>query len=258
MVDISEVFGEILKDWMPKRASFLEGYIFKEMIRTILEEKGYQVVPFGWETFLSYIKKELYGKHKLSATATRIRHAPDLLVFAEDTLYLVEVKARNWDGQLPFEQREQAWLNAYKQYWPESILTLVVPYKHWFYAKTVSEIKLKEHKIANRKQLYLDPADLNPFEEVFELVDSDILYGYKHLASRFFGAFGHNRYYPACFPELKFNKPERYNEHLLNFIRQESKVKPEEMFTAYNRTNLISKKAFDKNMKELQKLGHLK
>jgi hypothetical protein len=250
--------AELLKTWMPKRASFLEGYIFKEMVRSILEEGGYGVIPFGWETFLSYIKRDLYEKYTLSPTGKRIRYAPDLLVLADDALHLVEVKARNWDGELLLKEKERYLFDAYKQYWPDSILVLIVPYRHWFYAKRVSDIELKEYTVDNEKQLYLDPQDLNLFEEVFQHVNTDILYGYKRLAGYFFGIFGTERYNPNFFPELKFpGFGWNYNVDLLNFIRKNPNLQEEELFKAYNRINLVSKEIFNENMKELREQGCL-
>lgn len=57
-----------------------KGNLFKELVKTLLEDFGYVTAPYGYENqFSTMIKKELNANH--SDTAKRIRSSPDLLVY---------------------------------------------------------------------------------------------------------------------------------------------------------------------------------
>lgn len=69
-----------------------KGSVFKELVKTLLEENGYEAMPYGYENQFSNIKKSLSTKS--SETARRIRFSPDLLIYdsEEQDVKLVEVK----------------------------------------------------------------------------------------------------------------------------------------------------------------------
>ena len=91
--------------------NLLDGYYFKEIVRTILDMSDYMVFPYGFESTFSYIKIQLHkGDAKDTPTARRIRSSPDLLVYDqhEKDIKLVEVKSRNWDDEKRCCNRENS------------------------------------------------------------------------------------------------------------------------------------------------------
>lgn len=76
-----------------------------------------------------------------SKVMERFRSSPDLLVIDEEKeeLSLVEVKWRN--RSQPYIDAQYLALSRYEKYWPEAVLTLVVPNGHYFYAHRVSKLR---------------------------------------------------------------------------------------------------------------------
>jgi len=50
--------------------NLLDGYYFKEIVRTVLDISGYMVFPYGFESAFSYIKIQL---HKGDTKDTRCK-----------------------------------------------------------------------------------------------------------------------------------------------------------------------------------------
>lgn len=118
------------------------GNFAKELVRGLLEESGYRVYPYGYESFLSDIKYELHRK-KLARTDSvkRLRSHPDLVVYDDriNEVTFVEVKFRN------ISSLESIGLNAksilwYQKYWNDSVLVVVVPIGEVFYAQDVNKL----------------------------------------------------------------------------------------------------------------------
>jgi hypothetical protein len=73
----------------------LVGNLAKEVVRSLLEKSGYLVYPYGYESFVSELKRRSH-KSRLEATGSmkRLRSQPDLIV-QDDTkneIRFVEVK----------------------------------------------------------------------------------------------------------------------------------------------------------------------
>jgi hypothetical protein len=88
----------------------LEGNLAKELVKALLEKSGYLVIPYGYESTLSNLRKRLARRGtKKSRAVRKIRSSPDLLVYdgQRKDLMLVEIKMR----KAPTETR--VWL--YKQ-----------------------------------------------------------------------------------------------------------------------------------------------
>jgi len=115
----------------------LFGYIFKTIIMELLDRCGYEVCPFGYESTLPHLKKQLHGINPTD-TATKLRFTPDLIVRDpnEGKVNLVEVKARSANGSRGIRIDE---ISYYLNFWPESIVVLVVPSKPYFYARPVRD-----------------------------------------------------------------------------------------------------------------------
>jgi hypothetical protein len=138
----------------------LVGSFFKNLIVTILNNAGYEVYPFGYESFLAGLKRPLYNVEPLcSETAERIRSAPDLVVLDREAskLYLSEVKFR---GRLWDDQQADIYVNLYKKYWNESILLLICPRGKIFYAQFVKNLT----RLGNKFPV---ADDFLPMEDIF-------------------------------------------------------------------------------------------
>ena len=154
----------------------LEGNKIKDLIRVLLEKSGYLVVPYGYESTLSNIKRKLNVKDaKNSRTVRRIRSSLDLLVYddEEKDLMLVEVKmrrARKETRVLIYAKR----IANIKEFWSDSILVVVVPSGNVFYAQKVSELEIKE--------TYNAIKDFEKFQNVFIRVKTEDLSHFKTKA----------------------------------------------------------------------------
>jgi len=136
------------------------GYFFKDILVLLLDKCGYEVYPYGYESFFPNLKRKLSDIEQHDA-AERIRSTPDLLVKHPDEQWvvLVEVKARTASGKQGVGIRE---VERYRRFWPETILVLVIPSGNYFYAQHVSKL--------DPKSSYM-PQDFRPFEEIFSLAE---------------------------------------------------------------------------------------
>ena len=224
----------------------LEGYYIKEIVRIILDKSGYMVFPYGYESAFSYIKIQLHkGEVSDTPAAQRIRSSPDLLVYDSDErdIKLVEVKSRNFDDETSVAIDKVEW---YQKYWEDSILTVVVPHGHWFYAEYVNKIKIKKPE-----EDYNLVKEFEKFEKIFSKVDVDTLYRFKFDIAK---KMNRPRDSPHYFPE----KVKGYNEQLLTFIRDHPAKSFDGLFDDYNSVNLASRKMFSKNLEVLIKEGKIK
>ncbi|MGD0202744.1 MAG: hypothetical protein ABSC20_02410 [Candidatus Bathyarchaeia archaeon] len=150
--------------------SMFKGETTKGLIKVLLQKSGYSVYPYGYESTLADIRDKLFSKEtKNSPTMRRIRSSPDLLVYDDEKrdLMLVEVKMRN--SETPYiEQRK---MNIYKEFWSDSILVLVVPLDHVFYAQRVCDLECKEK--------YNPNSDFLKIEEIFLRIKLDDILHYR-------------------------------------------------------------------------------
>jgi hypothetical protein len=146
-------------------SDMLKGNQIKELVKVLLEKSGYSVLPYGYESTLSDMKKRLREKGaRNSRTVRRIRTSPDLLVYDEKRkdAMLVEVKMRNSPKETDIRFLRIA---NYKEFWNDSILILVVPCGDVFYAQKVNELEIK--------QIYDVRTDFEKFEDVFTEVKKE-------------------------------------------------------------------------------------
>jgi hypothetical protein len=156
--------------------SLLAGAKAKELLKVLLEKSGYIVYPYGYETTFSDVKRKLNSRDaKNSRTARRIRSSPDLLVYDTENndVNLVEVKMRRAPKEtkiLIYAKR----ISAYKEFWDDSILVVVVPCGNVFYAQRVSDLEVKESYNALR--------DFQKLEEIFSKVTKDDISHFRKQA----------------------------------------------------------------------------
>jgi len=226
--------------------NLLDGYYFKEIVRTILDISGYMVFPYGFESVFSYIKIQLHkGDTKDAPIARKIRSSPDLLVYdqQEKDIKLVEVKSRNWDVETDVVIQK---VDSYKRYWEGSILTVIVPHGHWFYAQYVDEIEAKESP-----RSYNLRDEFQKFENIFPKVHTDTLYRFKsNIADKMGRQKDHAHYFPEkdeifFFPEL------------LRLVKKNTGKTEDHLFDILNRDNLVSMEIFTSSLEKLVRKGKI-
>jgi len=154
----------------------LEGNQIKEVIKVMLEKSGYLVLPYGYESTLSGLRRRLGEKGtKKSRTVRRIRASPDLLVYDDEKkdLMLVEVKMRNARKETKILIYPHFVAN-YKEFWNDSILAIVVPCGNIFYAQGVGELEVKGE--------YDATLEFEKFEDVFARVKKEDISHFKTKA----------------------------------------------------------------------------
>jgi len=137
------------------------GNFFKDLVVLLLDKCGYEVYPYGYESYFPNLKRRLYDSQP-SDVAGRVRSTPDLLVrnSTNNEVNLVEIKARSASGRHGVKIRE---IDSYRRFWPESVIILVLPSGNYFYAQHVI-------KLDDSGKYY--PHDFRPLEEMFPLIGS--------------------------------------------------------------------------------------
>ena len=152
----------------------LKGNQVKELVKVLLEKSGYTVLPYGYESTLSDIKKKLGVKGtKNSRTVRRIRSSPDLLVYDGERkdIMLIEVRMRRAPKETSVKYLKIEWC---KEFWDDSIVVVVVPSGNVFYAQKVSELEIK--------QAYNATKDFEKFEDVFTRVKAEDILDFRAKA----------------------------------------------------------------------------
>jgi hypothetical protein len=246
------IFVDVMEEYKPPFGKMLlQGEFIKSVVRRVLEESGYMTFPYGYESFLTFIKRVFQEKkaRRISKVAERIASAPDLIVYSpgNQEVWMVEVKSKNWDPADRTPDWDKSGIDKYQRFWPESVIVFIMPSKHWYYAQIAEKIKLPK---TSKEDLDITK-EFRQFEEVFSTVKIDAMYEYKHTIAEIFGIFGHNRNSSGNFPE-NVTKDWDHNEDLLRFIRGHRGLDEDGLYTSYIRENLVSRKKFDENMKTLK------
>jgi len=151
--------------------NMLKGNLYKDMVKVMLQKSGYSVCPYGYESTLSEVKSKLTAETRNSVTGRRIRSSPDLLVYDQKNVWLVEVKMRS---KSPPMIRASEIRNV-KEFWGDSVLVVVVPEGNTFYAQRISELEIQE---SDCYQL----SDFEKFQDIFTRVQSEDVKYYQSVA----------------------------------------------------------------------------
>ena len=149
----------------------LKGSLYKDIVRFMLEKSGYYVSPYGYDSSLSELKFKFTEETRNSKTGRRIRFSPDLLVYDDQNVMLVEVKMR---GKSPPMIRASEIKNV-KEFWNDSVLVVVVPEGNVFYAQRISELEIQESD-------YYQLSDFEKFQDIFTRVQAEDISYYKGIA----------------------------------------------------------------------------
>jgi hypothetical protein len=133
------------------RERLLIGQVFKSLVSVILEDAGYEVYPYGYESVFAALKGQVAGIPDAD-TLERIRSMPDLLVLdlPDCKAYLAEVKHRAFFH--PTEDPPR--IHAYQQYWPDSFLIVVTKEPPYFYAEAVSKIPSDQLNVRHFRRMH--------------------------------------------------------------------------------------------------------
>ena len=159
--------------------NLLKGRFAQVVIEIIFQRFGYEVYPFGYESYLTNIVKFM-RKGDANIPARKMRSSPDLFVYDREYNdgYFLEVKATN----TPDETEcwiSQSTLRQYKLHWPEAFLTIYCIPSMCIYCRQVDEIVLdelqeKESPKTGYSNYVLNLVqDFHILPERFRLIDQD-------------------------------------------------------------------------------------
>ena len=182
-----EDLSKQMDEWSSFPKNLLVGYVFKDLVTVVLDQAGYEVYPYGYESFLPAIKRKLYDREiRSSPILERVRFTPDILVYDRDGKFvqLVEVKSRATTFNGKYDIKE---VGRYRKYWPESILVLVVPQEPYLCAQRVSDLPHGETSFDHA-------CDFVPIESVFTRINWEAKRPFSRrlcvkLTTRLFAAF---------------------------------------------------------------------
>jgi len=162
--------------------NLLEGNQAKDLVKLLLENAGYKVYPYGYESTFSDIKNKLREKGSGdSKTAHRIRSSPDLLVYDGKTkdVMLVEVKMRRQRNETSvtiYKGEKLKRIENYREFWNDSILVIVIPFGAVFYAQKISKLETKES--------YNVTIDFKAIEDIFTRIKAKDMRYFRAKAYR--------------------------------------------------------------------------
>lgn len=102
------------------------GNMAKESVRVLLGQAGYDVYPFGYESYFTSLKDLMHTKKIESSKKTeKLRSMPDIVVLDRDEgdVELVEVKFRDEEPEDTSFDPET--IIRYEEYWPKALLICV-------------------------------------------------------------------------------------------------------------------------------------
>lgn len=174
---------------MSFRFDLIKGHIAKEMVRGLLEDSGYNAYSFGYESLLSQIRYDVQKKHPSETDSIRrLRSTPDLLVYDEQNgqTWFTEVKFRRIENpkEIALKAKPLVW---YQKYWNDSVLVVVIPVEHVFYAQYVS--KLGDLKLSNTEGSF-DEAFLFDLTKDFVTINQIFPKIKPETTEKYFSLFG--------------------------------------------------------------------
>jgi Holliday junction resolvase len=151
--------------------NYLKGYFGKDLVKSMLERSGYTVCHYGYEDTLLDAMSKRTSKTSNSKTGRRIRKSPDLLVYDDQTIMLVEVKTR---GKSPPEI-DFSEIKILQEFWNDAVLAVIVPDGNIFYVQKINELEIQpngNYPLPNFKK----------FQETFTRVTDEDISHYQKIA----------------------------------------------------------------------------
>lgn len=124
--------------------NLLKGHLAQVVIETIFQEFGYEVYPYGYESYLTNVIKFL-RKGNANIPARKIRATPDLFVYDREFNdgFFLEAKATNTPDESRFWISKSI-LQTYLTYWQETVLIVYCMPSMNIYCRQVRDIHPEE------------------------------------------------------------------------------------------------------------------
>ena len=121
--------------------SLLKGRIGQSVVETYLIESGYEVYPYGYENYFANITR-FVKKDQSDITTTKIRSAPDLLVYdrKNNERFLLQIKTTGVKDESAYWIKKDD-LDNYIKYWAEAILVVYSIRTGKIYCLKIADIK---------------------------------------------------------------------------------------------------------------------
>ena len=124
--------------------NLLKGRLAQVVIEAIFQEFGYEVYPYGYESYLTNIIKSM-RKGTANIVVSKIRATPDLFVYDRELNegFSLEIKATNTHDETKFWIRKPT-LQSYITHWPEATLIIYCLQSMNIYCRQVKDIPLDQ------------------------------------------------------------------------------------------------------------------
>lgn len=177
--------------------NILKGKQGEEIIRKMLDESGYDVIPYGYEKSLSGLANKLREKKTeyRGDVERKIRSTPDFIVykpakpvggglFEVADLMLLEVKTRKLLNKhnsnfMLYEEAKKDRIEDYLKFWDNSFLVVVIPKYNFFYIREIKTL-LPDKLVYNAKM------DFQKFQKIFSHVTDETIRKYQSKVKNIF------------------------------------------------------------------------
>lgn len=164
-----------------------KGRLAQVVIETIFQEFGYEVYPYGYESYLTNIIKFL-RKSNANIPARKVRATPDLFVYDREFNegFFIEIKATNTPDETRFWISKST-LQTYLTYWRETVLVIYCITSLNIYCKPLEEINpedlpIERSSLAGKELYCLNlKADFYTLPDYFRLI---VAHRYKDFCQK--------------------------------------------------------------------------
>lgn len=160
--------------------NLLKGRLSQVVIETIFQEFGYEVYPYGYESYLTNIIKSM-RKSNANISVRKLRATPDLIVYDRELNegFFLEVKATNTPDETKFWISKPT-LQNYITYWPEAILVIYCIQSMNIYCRQIKDISpeqlpIEQGPIIGGHETYLVnlQSEFLTLSQCFRLIEAD-------------------------------------------------------------------------------------
>ena len=159
--------------------NLLKGRLAQVVIETIFKEFGYEVYPYGYESYLTSIIRFM-RKGDANIAARKMRASPDFFVYDRESNdgFFVETKATNLPDETKFWISKSI-LDMYLTHWPEAVLVVYCMRTMNIYCRNVSdicpeELHIERSGITGRDNYILNIRDeFGTLPNYFRLIEPD-------------------------------------------------------------------------------------
>jgi DNA-directed RNA polymerase subunit RPC12/RpoP len=160
--------------------NLLKGRLSQVVIEAIFQEFGYEVYPYGYESYLTNIIKSM-RKGNANISVRKLRATPDLIVYDRELNegFFLEVKATNTPDETKFWISKPT-LQNYTTYWPEAILVVYCIPSMNTYCRQIKDIspeqlQIEQGPITSGHETYLVnlQSEFLSLPQCFRLIEAD-------------------------------------------------------------------------------------